>query len=157
LNPKHEAANFKAEARRKGGDGRGKVDESIEPCECEKEISETKRKGTTGFTGEIIDSLNRRRCYQDGKEIHCGKENASSAQPGTDTDAIAATATMPEMEPKQPDDPPKRLDPGSSNPEERARYYSVTKWTNDPKYAFREDELKCGGPHSLDHEPLEVR
>jgi hypothetical protein len=82
LDPKHEAANFEAEATRKaellGSSGGRVVGESILPCECEEEVSEAKGKR---FTGEITDSLGRRRCYQDGKQIPCGDDGEKDASP----------------------------------------------------------------------------
>jgi hypothetical protein len=88
LDPKHEVANFEAEARRKGAEESGEktVGESEENCECEEEISEGMLKGKK-FTGETRDIRGRRRCYYKGKQIHCDKLRqlrASSAKPGND-------------------------------------------------------------------------
>jgi len=83
LDPKHEAANFEAEASKKGGEGGRSVGESQENCEGEEEISEGMLKGKR-FTGEIRDSLGRRRCYRDGKQIPCERGvsiGASADQP----------------------------------------------------------------------------
>ena len=55
LDPKHEAANFETEARRKvtaGGGGKS-VGESDENCECEEEISEGMLRGKK-FTGKCV-------------------------------------------------------------------------------------------------------
>ena len=71
LDPKHEAANFEAEARRKGARGGETIGESEENCDCD-EISEGMLRGKK-FTGEIRDSLGRRRCYHKGKQIPCRK------------------------------------------------------------------------------------
>jgi hypothetical protein len=149
LDPKHEAVNFEAEAKRKGTEegGMGGNHESKEICGCEETISETKRKETK-FTGEIVDSLNRRRCYKDGKEIHCGEKSAPSGERAKGSDTIGTTVGTPEMEPLQPEDPPKRLDFNSTDPEDLPKRHSVTKWTNEPKILFRKDELNYLNEHA---------
>jgi hypothetical protein len=83
LDPKHEDANFEAEARRRGAEESGEktVGESEENCECDEEISEGMLKGKR-FTGEIRDSLGRRRCYHKGKQIPCDKLGQISAGVG---------------------------------------------------------------------------
>ncbi len=83
LDPKHEAANFEAEARRKGASEGGKTVGESEESECDEEISEGMLKGKK-FTGEIRDSVGRRRCYYKGKQIPCkkhGQVSASSTEP----------------------------------------------------------------------------
>jgi hypothetical protein len=92
LDPKHEAANFEAEVRRKGGDGRGNVDESIEPCECEGEVSETKRKATK-YTGDTPDKKGHHHCFVDGKPAHC-LDTDNDASSGTHSaDATSGTGS----------------------------------------------------------------
>ncbi len=80
LDPKHEAANFEAEARRKGASEGGKTVGESEESECDEEISEGMLKGKK-FTGEIRDSLGRRRCYRDGKQIACERGEEPKEQP----------------------------------------------------------------------------
>ncbi len=103
LDPKHEATNFEAEARRKGvGGGEKTVGESEGNFECEEEISEGSLKGKK-FTGEIRDSLGRRRCYQDGRQIACEKGDEPEKKPDPKP-ALDALKDAQKMEQQKRDD-----------------------------------------------------